>query len=180
MTSMPSTRMRRIRPCPCVAAQKQRTLSTIFTQAENIFGKTYGHASHMAIAGDHMRFQWREQKPQERFQSSAKGELLDFGHPAKIEDGHVTYAHDRTNPARANYKMVAPPIFANHAYHIPGYGGFVPGVQSKNMLAAHRRRQHRPPTYQHHILHTVLISCLNFQVWKDAVQCHQGSSCAAL
>jgi len=104
-------------------------------QAENIFGKTYGHSSHMAIAGDHTRFQWSEQTPEERFQSSARGELLDFGHPAKIEDGHVTYAHETTNPARANYKAEKPPITNTFDYHIPGYGGFVPGVQSKNMYA---------------------------------------------
>ena len=30
-------------------------------QAENMYGKTYGHASHMAIAGDHQRFQWCDQ-----------------------------------------------------------------------------------------------------------------------
>lgn len=61
--------------------------------------------------------------------------MLDFGHPAKIEDGHVTYEHEVTNPARANYKAEKPPITTKHDYHIPGYGGFVPGVQSKNMFA---------------------------------------------
>ena len=62
-------------------------------QAENIYGKTYGHASHMSIAGDHTRFQWTDMTPQDRFESSSRQEMLDFGHPAKIEDGHVTYAH---------------------------------------------------------------------------------------
>jgi hypothetical protein len=102
-------------------------------QAENLYGKTYGHASHMAMAGDHMRFQWREQTPEERFNASSKQELLNFGHPAKIEDGHVTYAHDVSNPAQANYKKVPPPIFGVARNQIPGYGGFVPGVQSGNM-----------------------------------------------
>jgi len=102
-------------------------------QAENMYGKTYGHASHMAISGDHMRFQWREQTNEERFKSSAKSEFMDFGHAAKIEDGHVTYAHERCNPAQANYKKVPPPIFGTHKSQIPGYGGFVPNVQSKNM-----------------------------------------------
>jgi len=101
--------------------------------AENMYGKTYGHASHMAIAGDHKRFQWKEQEASERFASSAKSEMLDFGHPAKIEDGHVTYAHDVTNPARANYKSFPAPIKGTFKNQIPGYGGFVPGVQSKNM-----------------------------------------------
>jgi len=104
-------------------------------QAENIYGLTYGHSSHVAIAGDHARFQWCEQTPEERFQASSRGEMLDFGHPAKIDDGHVTYEHEVTNPARANYKATKPPITAKHSYHIPGYGGFVPGVQSKNMFA---------------------------------------------
>lgn len=102
-------------------------------QAENLYGKTYGHASHMAIAGDHQRFQWREQTNEERFKSSAKSEFMDFGHAAKIEDGHVTYQHVSTNPAQANYKKVPQPIFGNHKNQIPGYGGFVPNVQSKNM-----------------------------------------------
>ena len=31
-------------------------------QAENIYKKTYGHASHIAISGEHKRFQWREQE----------------------------------------------------------------------------------------------------------------------
>jgi len=87
----------------------------------------------MAIAGDHQRFQWREQTNEERFKSSAKSEFMDFGHAAKIEDGHVTYAHERCNPAQANYKQVPPPIFGVAKNQIPGYGGFVPNVQSKNM-----------------------------------------------
>jgi hypothetical protein len=52
----------------------------------------------------------------------------------QIEDGHITYAHDTSNPARANYRAVKPPIHAAAAHQIPGYGGFVPGVQSKNMF----------------------------------------------
>jgi len=103
-------------------------------QAENLYGKTYGHSSCMALAGDHTRFQWRDQTAEERFASSQKEEMLDFGHPAKIEDGHITYAHDISNPARANYKLVKPPILGVHKNQIPGYGGFVPGVQSKNMF----------------------------------------------
>jgi len=102
-------------------------------QAENMYGKTYGHSSHMAMAGDHMRFQWKEQTPEERFASSSRNEMVDFGHPAKIEDGHVTYAHDVSNPARANYKKTPPPIFHTATDQLPGYGGFVPNVQSKNM-----------------------------------------------
>ena len=102
-------------------------------QAENMYGKTYGHASHMAMAGDHKRFQWKEQTAEERFASSARGEMVDFGHPAKIEDGHVTYAHEDSNPARANYKAKPAPIFQTAANQLPGYGGFVPNVQSKNM-----------------------------------------------
>ena len=102
-------------------------------QAETIFGRTYGHATHVAMAGDHNRFQWCEQAPEERFQSSAQNEMIDFGHPAKIKDGHVTYAHEHSNPARANYlKAKAAP--GGHKYHIPGYGGFVPGIQSRNMF----------------------------------------------
>lgn len=104
-------------------------------QSENIYGKTYGHASHMAIEGNHIRYQWSEQTPQDRFQSSSREELLNFGHPAKIEDGHVTYAHEKTNPAAANYRAQRPPIDNDFEYHIPGYGGFVPAVQSKNMYA---------------------------------------------
>lgn len=103
-------------------------------QAESMYGKTYGHASHMAIAGDHTRFQWRDMTARQRFGSSAKDEMIDFGHVAKIDDGHVTYAHDVSNPARANYKLVERPIFATAKNQIPGYGGFVPNVQSKNMF----------------------------------------------
>jgi hypothetical protein len=53
-------------------------------QAENLYGKTYGHASCMALAGDHTRFQWKEQSAADRFASSQKEEMLDFGHPAKV------------------------------------------------------------------------------------------------
>jgi len=102
-------------------------------QAENMYAKTYGHSSHMAIAGNHQRFQWKEQTAAERFNSSAKSDWVDFGHPAKIEDGHVTYVHEHSNPADANYLQSPPPIFATASHQIPGYGGFVPGVQSKNM-----------------------------------------------
>ena len=65
----------------------------------------------MAMAGDHQRFQWKEQTPAERFCASAKSDWVDFGHPAKIEDGHVTYAHEQCNPASANYMQASPPIF---------------------------------------------------------------------
>jgi len=101
--------------------------------SENMYATTYGHSSHMAIHGDHTRFQWKEQTPQERFCVSSKQDFIDFGHPAKIEDGHVTYMHEHVNPAQANYKATPPPIFHTVTHQIPGYGGFVPGVQSKNM-----------------------------------------------
>jgi len=101
-------------------------------QAENIYKRTYGHATNIAIGGDHTRFQWREQEPGERFITSGQTELKNFGHPAKIQDGHVTYAHTHNNPARANYEAKKPPS-AN--CQMPGYGGFVPGVQSRNMFA---------------------------------------------
>ena len=103
-------------------------------QAEALYGYTYGHASCMAMAGDHERFQWREQTPKARFNSSQREEFLNFGHVAKIDDGHVTYAHVATNPARANYKDTKVPILGAFKNQIPGYGGFVPGVQSKNMF----------------------------------------------
>mmetsp|Transcript_36015 Transcript_36015/g.75732 ORF Transcript_36015/g.75732 Transcript_36015/m.75732 type:complete len:551 (+) Transcript_36015:120-1772(+) len=99
--------------------------------AENIYAKTYGHASQLAIAGDHKRYQWTEQDPSERFLTSSQAELKDFGHPAKIEDGHVTYEHEHRNPARANYQRSPNKGVASA---LPGYGGFVPGVQAKNMF----------------------------------------------
>ena len=102
-------------------------------QAETMYGYTYGHATNIAIQGDHERFQWREQTPAQRFNSSMKEDFIDFGHVAKIDDGHVTYAHLDTNPARANYKNFKPPMLGEHKSQIPGYGGFVPGVQAKNM-----------------------------------------------
>jgi len=103
-------------------------------QAENIYGKTYGHASHIAISGKHARYQWSEQAPEDRFQSSSRQELLDFGHPAKIEDGHVTYAHETTNPANANYRTKKGRSTHEFEYHIPGYAGFIPDVKSKSMV----------------------------------------------
>jgi len=102
-------------------------------QSENLYAHTYGHSSFMAMAGDHTRFQWKEQSPKERFNSSAKADWKNFGHPAKIEDGHVTYAHEHSNPASANYNQIHVPIHGGLGNQIPGYGGFVPGVQSKNM-----------------------------------------------
>jgi len=102
-------------------------------QSESVYGKTYGHASHMAIGGDVERFQWREQTPKNRFDASSKRDFIQFGHVAKIDDGHITYLHDVSNPAHANYNKVDRPIFATAKNQIPGYGGFVPGVQSRNM-----------------------------------------------
>jgi len=102
-------------------------------QAENMYSKTYGHNTQMAMAGDHVRFQWKDQWPEDRFASSSRGDMIDFGHPAKIEDGHVTYAHEHVNPAKANYKAVPAAIFHTATDQLPGYGGFVPNVQSKNM-----------------------------------------------
>jgi hypothetical protein len=90
----------------------------------------------MAIEGSHDRFQWREMPPEKRFESTQKFSYINFGHPAKIEDGHITYEHVYTNPANANYKQVKPPILGEHKSHIPGYGGFVPGVQAKNMYGS--------------------------------------------
>lgn len=102
-------------------------------EAEGVFGRTYGHASHIAMSGEHKRFQWREQETDERFFSSSKSEFVQFGHPAKIDDGHITYAHEANNPAKANFRKKKQPLLCKD-YHIPGYGGFVPGVQSKNMF----------------------------------------------
>lgn len=104
-------------------------------QAENIYKKTYGHASHIAISGEHKRFQWREQEAKDRFNSSSSEDHLDFGHPAKIEDGHVTYMQEKTNPEQANYIKQKKPVLEHSRYHLPGYGGFVPGISSKNMYA---------------------------------------------
>jgi len=105
-------------------------------EAESIFGHTYGHASHIAMSGEHKRFQWREQEVDERFYSSSKSEYLQFGHPAKIDDGHITYAHETNNPAKANFrkKKKAPGALNPKDHHIPGYGGFIPGVQARNMF----------------------------------------------
>lgn len=91
----------------------------------------YGHASHMVMAGDVKRFNWKVQEPEERFKSSSKTDYPVFGHVAKIDDGHITYAHEKNNPARANY-LKNPPACPD--VHLPGYSGFVPNVHSKNMF----------------------------------------------
>jgi len=104
-------------------------------EAESIFGHTYGHASHIAISGEHKRFQWKEQEVDERFFSSSKSEFLQFGHPAKIDDGHITYAHETSNPAKANFRKKKVATIPKD-FHIPGYGGFVPGVQARNMFGS--------------------------------------------
>jgi len=99
--------------------------------AESVYGKTYGHASHMVMNGDVKRFNWRVQGPEERFKSSSKTDYPVFGHVAKIDDGHITYAHEKNNPAKANYLKNPPPTTD---VHMPGYSGFVPGVQAKNIF----------------------------------------------
>ena len=118
-------------------------------KAESMYGKTFGHASHMAIQGDHKRFQWKEMTPEHRFNSSQKEEYVQFGHPAKIHDGHVTYEHPHTNPARANYKQMPQPIIGGMKSAIAGYGGWVPRVQADNMFGS---SQHATTTaaYQKH------------------------------
>jgi len=35
------------------------------------------------------------QEPEERFRSSSKTDYPVFGHVAKIDDGHITYAHSK-------------------------------------------------------------------------------------
>jgi hypothetical protein len=119
-------------------------------QSECLYGHTFGHASNMAIAGDHERFLWKEQTARQRFNSSQKEDYIQFGHPAKIEDGHVTYAHINTNPARANYKEVPTPIFHAHKTQIPGYGGFIPGVQAKNMFGKSQLETTKEALAAHH------------------------------
>ena len=99
--------------------------------SENVYAKTYGHATNIAISGEHKRFQWREQESNERFRTSNQREMVAFGHPAKIEDAHVTYAHDHHNPAKTTYHNSNPVSCGNQ---LPGYGGFIPGVQSRNMF----------------------------------------------
>merc|ERR1712070_1342813 len=44
-----------------------------------------------------------------------------------------TYAHERTNPARATYSKTRPALLSSK-WHVPGYGGFVPGIQSRNVF----------------------------------------------
>ena len=55
----------------------------------------------------------------ERFFSSSKSEFLQFGHPAKIDDGHITYAHEKNNPAQANFRKKKVPLIQKD-YHLPG------------------------------------------------------------
>ena len=105
-------------------------------ESESIFGMTFGHASHVAIEGKGAparRFQWRPMTTDEQYQSSAKNEMLNFGHAAKIQDGHITYLHETNNPMDAAYRKQKNPVMVGD-YHIPGYGGFVPHVQSRNMF----------------------------------------------
>lgn len=109
-------------------------------EAESIFGRTYGHASQIAISGEHKRFQWREQETDERFFSSSKSEYVQFGHPAKIDDGHITYAHETANPAKANFRKKKLDTLPKD-YHIPGYSGFLPGVESRNMFGKTRYKE---------------------------------------
>jgi len=40
-------------------------------------------------------FFWKVQEPEERFRSSSKTDYPVFGHVAKIDDGHITYAHSK-------------------------------------------------------------------------------------
>ena len=58
---------------------------------------------------------------------------MQFGHPAKIEDGHITYAHETANPAKANFRKKKLDTLPKD-YHIPGYSGFIPGVEARNMF----------------------------------------------
>ena len=39
-------------------------------QSESLYGKTYGHASHIAMSGCHDRFMWKEQTASQRFSAS--------------------------------------------------------------------------------------------------------------
>jgi hypothetical protein len=117
-------------------------------QSENVYGRTYGHATHVAISGEHSRFQWSEQTPAQRFQSSAQSEMLNFGHPAKITDGHVTYAHEKHNPARANY-LKSQKGAGQVPDQLPGYGGFVPGVASRNMFGKTQYKATREALQSH-------------------------------
>ena len=125
--------------------------------------RSYGHASHIAISGEHKRFQWREQETDERFFSSSKSEFLQFGHPAKIDDGHITYAHETSNPAKANFrkkKVLPRPHRARTARSPPSQPPCRPYRPYRRLTAAsppsHRRLtatslpSHQPPPGRHH------------------------------
>jgi len=103
-------------------------------EAENIYARTYGHATNTAIGGDHARYQWRIQHKDERFLTTHQTAHRNFGHPGLVEDKHVTYGHQDANPNRTSYRLkAAPPLTTDEQpHHLPGYGGFVPGVYAKN------------------------------------------------
>merc|ERR1712196_142951 len=100
-----------------------------------IYAKTYGHTTNTAIAGDQKRFQWRAQDKDERFLTSHMSQMRNFGHPGHVEDVHLTYTHRSSNPNRTNATLKAAPelVSKEKHHHLPGYGGFVPGVYAKNM-----------------------------------------------
>jgi len=101
--------------------------------SESMYGQTFPQQSITAIEGDKSRFQFFALEPEAQYVSEVKDSYRDFGRGVPP---HLGTSHAHANSKRLPYMQSGPLVKlvdpqAHH--HMPGYGGFVPGVYAKNV-----------------------------------------------
>jgi len=101
--------------------------------AESMYGKTFSQQSITAIEGDKKRFHFTALEPSEQYVTDVKDAFRNFGRDVPQ---HLGPNHEDANSSRMPFMTASDPtrlVDDKVHFHMPGYGGFVPGVYSRNM-----------------------------------------------
>ncbi|KAG8468255.1 hypothetical protein KFE25_013338 [Diacronema lutheri] len=101
--------------------------------SESMYGTTFPQQSIAAIEGDKERFHYKPLQPSAQYVSEVKDAFRNFGREVPH---HLGTAHTDANANRMSYRRTPPPTKLTTEsvhHHMPGYGGFVPGLYSKNV-----------------------------------------------
>jgi len=101
--------------------------------SESMYGKTFSQQSISAIEGDKERFHFTDLPPEAQYVTDVKDAFRNFG---RTVPQHLGTQHEHANSNRMPYmdnKGLTKLVDDKVHHHMPGYGGFVPGVYAKNM-----------------------------------------------
>jgi hypothetical protein len=102
--------------------------------SESMYGKTFPQQSITAIEGDKRRFHFTALEPDAQYVTEVKDAFRNFG---RSVPRHLGTDHADANSNQMDYMRSTPSLTKlvddKVHHHMPGYGGFVPGVYAKNV-----------------------------------------------